>query len=92
MQVPNIERFALGQGLLQIEPAFDYLRTFSDCVERNVRFVVSCGIGTDRGIYLREPADFERPKEVGVWIEPKFFEGCSEFAVSPLIAGILTII
>ena len=62
---------------MQVEAAYEHLRTFSDAIERNVRFDVACGGGNDRGIYLREAMDFERPKEVAVWIEPKFFEGCS---------------
>ena len=59
---------------LQVEKAFDYLREHGNTQERNVCFAVTCGLDGDRGVYLREPADLNKAKEIAVTIEPKFLE------------------
>ena len=57
-----------------MEKAFDYLREHGNTQERNVCFAVTCGLDGDRGVYLREPADLNKAKEIAVTIEPKFLE------------------
>ncbi|XP_035827746.1 tripeptidyl-peptidase 2 [Aplysia californica] len=70
----GVEVFALGQGILQVEEAFNYLTEHRNCVGENVQFTVTTPSNT-RGIYLREPTHLVKPTEVTVGVEPMFQEG-----------------
>ena len=60
-----------------MEKAYEYVRDNCENQERNVNFNVTCGLTGDRGLYLREATDFEKPKETAVTIEPKFVDHLS---------------
>ncbi|CAL8107213.1 unnamed protein product [Orchesella dallaii] len=79
-KLPNVESFAQGHGLIQVEKAFDALEKLSKLPDKNVRFnvTVSAGSGSGfgwpmKGIYIREPV-IEKPKEYSISIEPVFFK------------------
>ncbi|KAK7483877.1 hypothetical protein BaRGS_00024894 [Batillaria attramentaria] len=67
----HMDVFALGQGILNVEKAFDHISEYAHCQERNVLFNVTCS-GNNRGIYIREPQQLEKPTEAAVTVEPSF--------------------
>lgn len=69
----NVDKFAQGHGLLQVEKAFDHLCTYQDQPERDVRFHVSCGVNNSKGIHLRWGMQ-ERMKEFNINVEPYFLD------------------
>ncbi|MEO2010582.1 MAG: S8 family serine peptidase [Pirellulaceae bacterium] len=70
-EIPDIEVFAQGPGLLQVDRAFDYLREHADATaeQLNIRVMAS---GNRRGIYLREQLDTAEPSSHLVNIRPIF--------------------
>ncbi|XP_059163051.1 tripeptidyl-peptidase 2-like isoform X2 [Physella acuta] len=75
-KVDDVEIFALGQGLVQVEAAYNYLQKYQNSPSENVNLTVTCS-GNNRGIYLREASQLARPTEVTVSVEP-FFEEKTE--------------
>ncbi|GFO43768.1 tripeptidyl-peptidase 2-like [Plakobranchus ocellatus] len=69
--VSGVEVFALGQGIVQVEAAFNHLSKHKESVGEHINFSVSTS-GSGRGIYLREPAQLVKPAEVTVSVEPVF--------------------
>lgn len=51
--IDGIEIPAQGAGLMQVEKAFDFLVSYHDIQERDVRFQLQCGSCNSKGIYLR---------------------------------------
>ncbi|XP_060515966.1 tripeptidyl-peptidase 2 [Cylas formicarius] len=51
--IEGIEIPAQGAGLIQVDKAFDYLITYHNVIERDVRFQIQCGSSNSKGIYLR---------------------------------------
>ena len=75
VEVPGIEVFTLGRGLVQIDEAFEYARKFAGHADRDVRFEVRVpGRDNARGIYLREPFEADRPLETRVTVTPTFHD------------------
>ncbi|CAL1545565.1 unnamed protein product, partial [Lymnaea stagnalis] len=72
-KLDDVEVFALGQGLVQVEAAYNYLTKNQKNVAENVQFTVQCS-GSNRGIYLRELPQLTKPTEVTVSVEPLFEE------------------
>ncbi|XP_054709504.1 tripeptidyl-peptidase 2-like [Uloborus diversus] len=70
LKVSTYEVFSMGHGLLQVEKAFDHLVEYSKCIERNIRFQVTCE--QKNGIYLRETFHVHRPYVANISIEPIF--------------------
>lgn len=70
MYINSADPFAQGFGLLQVEKTFDHIRNYHKCVERDVRFNVSCGHG-GKGIHIRQGPQ-ESFKDVLVTVEPFF--------------------
>ena len=60
-----------------MEKAFDHIAQYAHCQERIIHFNVTC-TGNNRGIYLREPRQMEKPREVAVTVEPVFEENAGE--------------
>ncbi|KAK4306052.1 hypothetical protein Pmani_022096 [Petrolisthes manimaculis] len=72
-QALDLDIFAQGHGLIQVERAVDHLLQHSGGVEDKVRFAVECGGGTGgerrKGIHLRNwKAD--KPIDTSVIVEP----------------------
>ena len=67
---PDVEPFAQGCGLLNVEEAYRLLRTYSSAPERDVRFVVLCG-NNNRGVHLRGGVQ-DKPRDFSVTAEPLF--------------------
>lgn len=56
-----------------MEKAFEYLRSYSDTMERDVRFSVQCGPEGTKGIHMRSGIQ-DKPKEWSIRIKPEFFD------------------
>ncbi|XP_014283046.1 tripeptidyl-peptidase 2 isoform X1 [Halyomorpha halys] len=69
--MPDLDHFSQGHGLLQVEKAFDHLVNYCDEPERRVRFHVTCGNGSQKGIHLRAGIS-DKPRDYQVNIEPVF--------------------
>jgi len=71
--VPGIEPFALGQGLLRVDRAWEMLAAGKPYSPDGLRFDVRVpSRGNARGIYLREKEDLRRPTQADVSITPRF--------------------
>lgn len=60
-----------GNGLLNVENLFDYLKTYQNAPENNMRFLVTTGNG-NKGIHMRSGRLF-KPEEFNVTVEPLMF-------------------
>lgn len=67
----NVDIFAQGNGLLNVEKCFDHLTTYSNEIENRVRFTISVGNG-NKGIHMRTGL-LSKPEEFNVNVEPLFF-------------------
>jgi len=65
--------FGQGNGLLNIEGVFDHLVQNNKNMERDVRFAVTCGGGTAKGIHLRGKSA-EKCHEIPIKVEPLFLD------------------
>ena len=73
-QIPNVERFAQGHGVLQIDKAFDYLVTNKNSKDHDLRFVISNRSQGGRGVYLREAFNTDRAVSSTIVVTPTFHE------------------
>lgn len=80
LKLSNVEAFAQGHGLIQVEKAFEAMEKLSCLPEKNIRFqvTVSAGSGSGfgwpmRGIHIREPV-INKPKEYSISVEPIFLK------------------
>lgn len=71
LYIPNLDPFAQGSGLLQVERAFDNLVSCCDAPERDIRFAISCGVSNSKGIHMRTGV-IDRPKDYAITVEPVF--------------------
>jgi len=71
LYVSNLDPFAQGSGLLQVERAFDNLYSYCDAPERDVRFAINCGVNNSKGIHMRTGV-IDRPKDYAITVEPVF--------------------
>ena len=65
--------FGQGNGLLNIEGAFEHLTKFANAPERDVRFAIGCNGGSKKGVYLRG-SQAEKVSEIPVSVEPFFLD------------------
>ncbi|XP_031281076.1 tripeptidyl-peptidase 2 isoform X1 [Pistacia vera] len=74
------DKLSTGQGLLQVDKAFEYIQQYRNvpCVSYGIKISLS-GTATPsyRGIYLREASACQQPTEWTVQVEPKFHEDAS---------------
>lgn len=73
VKVDNVEAFAQGHGIIQIEKAYDYLSQNVSVKSSQLGFDVK--VFNRRGIYLRDPAYLSVPIDFSVSVEPVFPEG-----------------
>ncbi|KAL1392834.1 hypothetical protein pipiens_012189 [Culex pipiens pipiens] len=71
-KIDYVDKFAQGNGLLNVEKAFENLTTYSGLVENKLRFAVSVGSNGAKGIHIRQ-GQLTKPEEFSVNIEPVFF-------------------
>ncbi|XP_010434266.1 PREDICTED: tripeptidyl-peptidase 2 [Camelina sativa] len=74
------DKLTTGQGLMQVDKAYEYLKKFQDCPCVNYQIKVNLSgktIPTSRGIYLREGTACRQSTEWTVQVDPKFHEGAS---------------
>ncbi|XP_042212595.1 tripeptidyl-peptidase 2-like isoform X1 [Homarus americanus] len=65
----DVDVFAQGHGIIQVDRAVDHLLEHSNGVEDTVRFMVECGSDRRKGIHLRNwKAD--KPIDMSVVVEP----------------------
>lgn len=67
-----VDKFAQGNGLLNVEKAFEYLIKYKDAPENRIRFSIGVGSQYLKGIHIRRGV-LNRPEEYNVTIEPVFF-------------------
>lgn len=71
-KIDYVDKFAQGNGLLNVEKAFENLTTYSGLIENKLRFAVSVGSNGAKGIHIRQ-GQLTKPEEFSVNIEPVFF-------------------
>lgn len=71
------EILASGAGLVQVEPAYDYLVEYQKNIIQNINFDFEINLNSKkfRGIYLTDENDVTNSKEYLVKVIPMFFEG-----------------
>lgn len=79
----DVEKFAQGSGLLQVEPAFNNLLNYNSCIARDVRFGISCNNGT-KGIIVR-CTKLKHTMIHTINVEP-FFKDCDDVLVERKIS------
>ncbi|KAK2143639.1 hypothetical protein LSH36_824g01029 [Paralvinella palmiformis] len=62
-----------GLDKSSIDKAFDYMIENRKAIEKELQlqFVITCG-ASNRGVYLRESRDIERPVDFAITVEPRF--------------------
>lgn len=80
IKLPDVECYAQGHGLLQVEKSFEHLVANSESQERDVRFHISCGPNNTKGIYIRNKMHLDNI-EASVNVEP-FFKHSKDIAAS----------
>jgi len=66
-------QFGQGNGLLNIEGVFEHMVSNHNQVERDVRFAVTCGGGSAKGIHLRGKGA-SKCQEIPIKVEPLFLD------------------
>ncbi|XP_076034964.1 tripeptidyl-peptidase II isoform X2 [Oratosquilla oratoria] len=69
----NVDMFAQGHGLIQVEKALEHLTQQADCLEDKIRFVVECGGMRSKGIHIRNWLA-DGPRDVPVTVEPTMLD------------------
>ncbi|RZC37164.1 tripeptidyl-peptidase 2 [Asbolus verrucosus] len=69
----DVEVFAQGSGLLQVDKCFDFLVNYHSVQESNVRFHISCGSSNSKGIYLRSKPT-NTCSSYNISVEPNFLD------------------
>lgn len=67
-----VDKFAQGNGLLNVEKAFENLVQYANEQEIAVRFAVNVGVNATKGIHIRERS-LKKAQQYHVTIEPIFF-------------------
>jgi len=72
----DIEVFAQGSGLLQVNECFELMCRWQDRVDNLINYKVSCGAGK-HGIYLRPCNDEASPQLYNISVEPEWHKTSS---------------
>ncbi|XP_055608253.1 tripeptidyl-peptidase 2 isoform X1 [Uranotaenia lowii] len=79
-RIDYVDKFAQGNGLLNVEKAFENLTTYSGHVETDLRFSVTVGSNGAKGIHIRNGL-LTKPEEFSVNVEPVLFN--DKYAAPP---------
>ncbi|XP_063705475.1 tripeptidyl-peptidase 2 [Culicoides brevitarsis] len=71
-KLDHVDPFAQGNGLLNVEKAFEHLCEYKNRQENEVRFSVAVGSNNAKGIHMRTGV-LTKPEEFTVTIEPVMF-------------------
>ena len=78
VKIPNVTPTAQGHGLLQVDDAYSYLKTFAADSVEDVEFKVTVrspgGGPLNRGVYLREAAMMAEPSVHYIEVHPRMHE------------------
>ncbi|CRK95491.1 CLUMA_CG008960, isoform A [Clunio marinus] len=66
-----VDQFAQGNGLLNVERCFEYLKTYQNEMENQMRFAINVGNGA-KGIHMRN-GQLNKAEEFNVSVEPLMF-------------------
>lgn len=66
-----VDPFAQGNGLLNVERAYEHLTKYHERSERDVRFIVGVGSQNAKGIHIRTDV-LTNPEEFNVTVQPAF--------------------
>lgn len=73
LKVPTYDVFAMGYGLIQVEKAFEHLSTYTDQIDRDVRFEIKVDQGMN-GVVLRTTTSNAKPSLNSVTVEPIYLD------------------
>ena len=71
--MPGQSRWAQGSGMIQVDSAYEHLVNYEEGDDRDVFYTIT-GPGGDRGVYLREPYENNKPLEQRISINANFHE------------------
>ncbi|KPM02963.1 tripeptidyl-peptidase 2 [Sarcoptes scabiei] len=84
LKVPDFEPFTHGNGLVQVEKAFEHLTTYSsESIERDIHFKITCDTNNQLGIYLRELEEVIKPSIHTVNVTPLLFRDDNQVRIDP---------
>ncbi|OQR76824.1 tripeptidyl-peptidase 2-like [Tropilaelaps mercedesae] len=73
LKFASYDPFTHGQGLVQVERAWEWLQAAKSEKENLLRFEIKAG-QTMRGVYLREPSETSTPQIKAIRIQPVFLD------------------
>eukprot|EP00795_Rhopilema_esculentum_P016379 gene16379-7781_t len=76
LKIEGSEELTQGRGMLQVDKAFELMKSESRPWINDVTFKIQCENGS-RGIYIREPYQFRQPSLRNVTIVPVFHKDCA---------------
>ncbi|KAG5677346.1 hypothetical protein PVAND_007111 [Polypedilum vanderplanki] len=68
----NVDPFAQGSGLLNVEKLFEHLKNYQNAQENNVRFLITVGNNGNKGIHMRS-GKLTKTEEFTINVEPLMF-------------------
>jgi tripeptidyl-peptidase-2 len=76
LKVENVERFAIGHGLLQVQSAYEklLLQNELNSADIHIHYSVTNSNTKGHGIYLRESEETRKQYQTNIFIEPLFLE------------------
>jgi tripeptidyl-peptidase II len=73
-RLPDVDEFAQGAGLVQVESAYEWLTAAESTQPEQLSYAVEVGRDEARGILLRELDELQRPLTTQVSVRPRFRE------------------
>jgi tripeptidyl-peptidase-2 len=79
LKLENVERFAIGHGILQVSKAFEHITKIGNqrITDRDVHYNVTHSNSRCNGIYLRGSEETSNAFHTHVFVEPVFMESVS---------------
>ena len=75
-KIGHLSDLIQGNGMIQVDHAFDYLMRFANVDCEDIRFDVTIAnrLATPRGVYLRQPQEVSKVQTFSVRVNPSFGE------------------